>query len=78
MISVWNCGLEDETRQILQRLHFKTSALFEKMECSLRGAYYILARPMRKKCTEESWFLGDMNMRDIDSWRINEFCADPD
>ena len=78
MISVWNCGVEDETRQILQRLHFKTNSFFEKIERSLRGTYYILVRPVRKKCTEESWFLGEINMRDIGSWHLNEFCSDPD
>jgi hypothetical protein len=78
MISVWNCGLENDTRQILQRSHFRTNAFFEKIERSLRGTYYILVRPTRKKCTEESWFLGEINMRDIDSWHLNEFCSDPD
>jgi hypothetical protein len=78
MISVWNCGVENETRQSLQRVRFKTNSFFEKIERSLRGMYYILARPIRKQCTEESWLLGEMNMRDIGSWHINEFCSDPD
>jgi hypothetical protein len=78
MISVWNCGLENETLEILKCLGFKTSPLFEKMENALRGIYYLLVRPVRKECREEDWFVQGIDLRTIKSWQLNEFCSDPD
>jgi len=78
MISVWNCGLENEILEILKRLRFKTNPLFEKIENALRGTYYLLVRPLRKECAEKDWFIRGIDLRNIKNWQLSEFCSDPD
>lgn len=78
MISVWNCGLENEFLKILKRLRFKTSPLFEKIENALRGVYFLLVRPIRKEYAEKDWFIRGIDLRNIKNWQLTEFCSDPD
>ncbi|MBW1899519.1 MAG: GNAT family N-acetyltransferase [Deltaproteobacteria bacterium] len=79
MISIWNNNIGKDVFQLLKKLKFRTSPLFEKIEDRVRGPHYLLARPIKKEpVLEEDWFIDNIDLRKVENWTFKEFCADPD
>jgi hypothetical protein len=69
-------SLDDALTQILRRMHFETNSILRKLETKFKQQFPILVRPIKKEYSENDWYIKGIDMRNINSWYINEICSD--
>lgn len=76
VLSILNLNLPDDFLQILKRAGFKAGGLMKMVKKKTRGEWPLLVRPVRQDYGEDEWFIGGLDIRQNETWKIKEICSD--
>jgi len=54
----------------------KDGGLMRMAEKKTRGEWPLLVRPVRQDYSEDEWFVGGLDIRRNETWKIREICSD--
>ncbi len=76
ILSIYNFGLNDKLLHILKDLRFNINGLTQKTERLLDGEWPLLIRPVKKGFVENDWFVENLDIRNVENWKIKPICSD--
>jgi len=66
--------LENEVLHVLKENGFEENSLLERRKSKNTGPLSYLVRPVKKKCAESDWYLGEFDIRNIANWELKGVC----
>ncbi len=75
-ISIFNGGLSDKLASFLRRNHFHSFARIDRIRNRGSSNNPIIIIPAKENYTEDDWFAGGADVRNVANWHITEMCFD--
>lgn len=76
ILSIISFGLNDNLLKLMKRLGLDRSVLSQARESNEDGDVYLSVRPVKKKLSEEDWFVDGLDIRNYENWEIKPICSD--
>ena len=75
-LNILNVSVDKYIWKTLKARKFKKWSLRLSLSKMVRGEYPLLVRPVKRECSEDDWFLGGLDIRNMENWKFKHICAD--
>ena len=76
IVAIPNMSSNEDFFQMLKDIGFKADSLIERRIRKVTGACPFLVRPVQSRCVEDDWYIGGLDIRNIENWHIKGICND--
>ncbi len=75
-VKILNYSVDEYLWETLKSRKFKRWGLRRSLLKIAYGEWPLLVRPIKRECSEDDWFLGGLDIRNMENWKIKEICGD--
>jgi hypothetical protein len=75
-VNILNVSVDELLWETLKRRKFKRRSLLRSVRRRVYGEWPVLVRPVKRDCSESDWFLGGLDIRNMENWKIKGICGD--
>ena len=75
-VAIPDVSLNKDFFRMVRDIGFKADSLIERRIKIATGACPFLVRPVQRLCIEDDWYIGGLDVRDIENWHIKGICND--
>ena len=75
-VNILNVSVDEYLWETLKPRKFKRWGLQRPVRKIVRGEWPLLVRPVKRECSEDDWFLGGLDIRDMESWNLKHIAGD--
>ncbi len=75
-VNILNVSVDECLWETLKPRMFKRWGLRRSLRKMVLGEWPVLVRPVKRECSEDDWFLGGLDIRDMENWKFRHICGD--
>ena len=75
-LNILNVSVDKYIWKTLKARKFRKWSLRLSLSKMVRGEYPLLVRPVKRECSEDDWFLGGLDIRNMENWKFKHISSD--